>query len=360
MERSKDQSDPDVAQLWCLKHAGRTHHSGYELTLVQQFNATVAAPPATPAVAVQKVPVSDELAVALARYRERLPPEQFLSGQLTSEVAAIYGRESGALPQATELAERRESGALPQATELAERCRELLDDEDGEGFVVLQLAGLQDAAGSTAAFTRAVTALLALVATPLSVLKSQRLWNATDATAGAIPLHLEIPNSTWPPDYCAYLCVRADLNGQGRSLVSNSRRAVSRLGHCEAEVLSHQRYKIGPLRDLVGVGVEWPSFPVIDGMATQGGYVRFAPNMVNDSDTQDPYARATRSLEAELITGQRKVQLDAGDLLIVNQHLCCYGREPLGEGPADVPGGEEQLVLRSFLRRQGPPLSSGK
>ncbi|MEV5877937.1 hypothetical protein AB0L75_27685 [Streptomyces sp. NPDC052101] len=40
-ERSADTADPDDAQVWCLKHAGLTHHSGYELSAFQYFNATM-------------------------------------------------------------------------------------------------------------------------------------------------------------------------------------------------------------------------------------------------------------------------------------------------------------------------------
>jgi hypothetical protein len=43
-ERSADTADPDDAQVWCLKHAGRTHHSGYELTAFQYFNAVMTDP----------------------------------------------------------------------------------------------------------------------------------------------------------------------------------------------------------------------------------------------------------------------------------------------------------------------------
>ncbi|GCB46553.1 hypothetical protein SNL152K_3851 [Streptomyces sp. NL15-2K] len=30
--------------MWCLKHAGLTHHSGYELSAFQYFNATMTDP----------------------------------------------------------------------------------------------------------------------------------------------------------------------------------------------------------------------------------------------------------------------------------------------------------------------------
>ncbi|MFI9170805.1 DUF7848 domain-containing protein [Streptomyces lincolnensis] len=47
-ERSTDTTDPDTAQLWCLKHAGLTGHTGYELSAFQHFNATMTDSPAGP------------------------------------------------------------------------------------------------------------------------------------------------------------------------------------------------------------------------------------------------------------------------------------------------------------------------
>ena len=45
-QRSPDTSDADDTQLWCLKHAGATHHSAYELSAFQYFNATMPNQPA--------------------------------------------------------------------------------------------------------------------------------------------------------------------------------------------------------------------------------------------------------------------------------------------------------------------------
>ncbi|MGW6318942.1 DUF7848 domain-containing protein [Streptomyces sp. NPDC055099] len=43
-EHSVDSAEPDEAQLWCLRHAGTTRHSGYELTEFQFFTATLTDP----------------------------------------------------------------------------------------------------------------------------------------------------------------------------------------------------------------------------------------------------------------------------------------------------------------------------
>ncbi|GGW42307.1 DUF7848 domain-containing protein [Streptomyces caelestis] len=43
-ERSADTADADDVHVWCLKHAGLTHHSGYEFSAFQYFNATMSDP----------------------------------------------------------------------------------------------------------------------------------------------------------------------------------------------------------------------------------------------------------------------------------------------------------------------------
>lgn len=40
-ERSTDTANMDDAQMWCLKHAGATGDTGYELSAFQYFNATM-------------------------------------------------------------------------------------------------------------------------------------------------------------------------------------------------------------------------------------------------------------------------------------------------------------------------------
>ncbi|MEV6757284.1 hypothetical protein [Streptomyces sp. NPDC051214] len=45
-ERSTDSAVADDAQLWCLKHAGRTQHRSYELSAFQYFNAMITDPAA--------------------------------------------------------------------------------------------------------------------------------------------------------------------------------------------------------------------------------------------------------------------------------------------------------------------------
>ncbi|WP_220127583.1 hypothetical protein [Streptomyces sp. NBRC 110611] len=44
VERSVDTADPDDGQVWCLRHAGATGHTSYEMTAFQYFDATLTDP----------------------------------------------------------------------------------------------------------------------------------------------------------------------------------------------------------------------------------------------------------------------------------------------------------------------------
>ncbi|MEU7116149.1 TauD/TfdA family dioxygenase [Streptomyces sp. NPDC046182] len=288
-----------------------------------------------------RVSLPKELVADLARQPAALP-EWRLDGDglLSPETAARY---QGVL------------AGLPRIGEFATTCHQLLGNPEGEGFAVLELAELLDAADSEEAGLRAVTALVSLIATPLRAFDRWPLWKplGTNLTidpmratgSGYNPMHIDVVNSTLPPDYSALLCVRPDPRGQGHSLVSQVRRAVDRLGYADAELLTHPKYVDGAFFELTGVGEEWKPFPILDGLPPLEGFVRFTAKMLADADPADPYIKAARALERELITGQRRFLLGRGDMLIVNQHLCCHGREPLGAGQEDVPEHERRLLL---------------
>ncbi|MEX0174418.1 hypothetical protein [Streptomyces sp. LMG1-1-1.1] len=239
---------------------------------------------------------------------------------------------------------------MPRLAEFTTTCHQLLSAPEGGGFAVLELAGLLDAADSEEAGLRAVTALLSLIATPLRAFDRWPLWQPLSTNLAIDPMHIDVVNSTLPPDYIAQLCVRPEP--RGHSLISQVRRAVGRLGYADAELLTHPRYVDGSLFELTGVGEEWQPFPILDGLPPSEGFVRFTTTMLADADPADPYVKAARALERELIVGQRRFLLGRGDLLIANQHLCCHGHEALGGGQEDVPEDERRLLLQIFLRGQ--------
>lgn len=295
-----------------------------------------------------RVPLPKDFVADLARCDASLPDWQLTDGLLAAASAAAY---------------RRALSELAHTAQFVATCDHLLNAPKGEGFAVLELAELLDTADTEEAGLRAVTALVSLIATPLRAFDRWPLWKPLGTNlaidpmratgSGYNPMHLDIVNSTWPPDYSALLCVRPDPKGGGRSLVSQIRRAVDRLDYADADLLTHARYEDGSFHELTGVGEEWKPFPVIDGHSPLGGFVRFTAKMLADADPDDPYTKAARALERELIIRQRRFRLGRGDLLIVNQHLCCHGREALGGGQEDLPEDERRLLLQIFLRRSG-------
>ncbi|KQX51509.1 MULTISPECIES: TauD/TfdA family dioxygenase [unclassified Streptomyces] len=295
-----------------------------------------------------RVPLPKELVADLARQAAALPEWRLGDdGLLSPETAARYEETLA---------------GFSRVDEFAATCDRLLNAPEGEGFAVLELAELLDATNDEDAGLRAVTALVSLIATPLRAFDCWPLWKPLGTNlaidpmratgSGYNPMHIDVVNSTLPPDCSALLCVRPDPKGRGHSLVSQVRRAVDRLGYADAELLTHPRYVDGSFFELRGVGEEWKPFPILDGLPPSEGFVRFTAKMLADADPADPYIKAARALERELIVGQRRFLLGRGDLLIANQHLCCHGREALGGGQEDVRENERRLLLQIFLRAQ--------
>lgn len=301
----------------------------------------------TPPLPEYRLSLAPEFVAELVKSTTILPDWELKDGLLAPEIAQRY---------------RRTLSGLPSISVIAATCEWLLNAPNGEGSVVLELGGLLDAVDTQADYLRAITAMLSLIARPLRAFDRWPLWKPLDTNlsldpmpatgSGYGPMHIDVVNSTWPPDYSALLCVHPAPEGQGHSLVSQVRRAVDRLSYRDAELLSHPKYEGGAFHELSGVGREWTPFPVIDGRSPLGGFVRFTAKMLADADLDDPYAKAARALERELASGQRRLPLRRGDLLIVNQHLCCHGREDLSDDQEGVPEDEHRLLLQIFLRRE--------
>jgi hypothetical protein len=294
-----------------------------------------------------RVALPSALVKHLAAHTGDLPEWKLHKGLLTAETAEQY---------------RRVLARTPFADEFAQTCARLLDDPVGDGFAVVEFEPLLAAAATEEDGLRAVTALVSLIATPLRAFERWPLWKplGTNLTidpmratgAGYNPMHIDIVNSTLPPDYSALLCVRPDPLGQGHSLVSNTRRAVERLSYAEQELLKEAAYSDGAFFDLNGVGLEWNPFPILDGLPDLAGFVRFTAKMLADADSSSLHVHAARALDRELQAGQQRFLLDAGDMLVVNQHLCCHGREALGGGQSEVPEDRRRMLLQIFLRQQ--------
>ncbi|MFE4666027.1 TauD/TfdA family dioxygenase [Streptomyces sp. NPDC056716] len=298
------------------------------------------------------------MTMAPSTYRVPLPePLIERLGQVTALPAA--GLTRGLLHDNVRAAYDRIRVMSPDAQIVVDRCRELLDDPDGEGFAVIEVGPLLDQYGLDDG-QKAATVLLSWLGTPLRAFDKWPLWKpiGTNLTidpmratgSGYNPLHIDVVNATEPPDYSALLCVRPDPQGEGYSIVSRLRRAVDRLSEGERALLAEPVFHDGAFHDLTGVGTEYDPFPALDGLPPAEGFVRFTAKMLPAMDLRDPHISAVRALERELIAEQKRFLLGFGDLIVVNQHLCVHGREALGVGQEEVPEERRRLLWQMFLR----------
>ncbi|MFI1965583.1 TauD/TfdA family dioxygenase [Streptomyces pathocidini] len=233
----------------------------------------------------------------------------------------------------------------------------------GAGYAVVRLRNIADALGIGEQFLRLATAILAEVATPFQPFQRWPLWKEIGTNLNANPglstgtgynaFHMDLVNTTQPPDYTTLLCVRPDPLGAGASILSDAHAAVSRLAPSSRALLAEVAFSYGSFYELSDVGEEYKPFPVLDGEPADLGFVRFTAKMLAESGLDEAHAHAARELADQMVAGQVSVTLQRGDVLIVNQHRWVHGREPLAEGQQDVAPEERRLLLQLFLRSAG-------
>ncbi|MGH4013909.1 MAG: TauD/TfdA family dioxygenase [Pseudonocardiaceae bacterium] len=302
---------------------------------------------------MNRVDLDGDTAAALLECQATLRSFDLVDGVLRPDLAELY--------RTTVL-------GVPGARELTQRLAVLLAPGGGSGFAVLECRTVL-AKGSQTAALRVITALLTVIATPFRVFDRWPLWKPLTTRldvepmramgTGYNPMHIDVVNSTSPPDFAALLCIRPDPLGGGNSVVSNLRRAVERLPTETLGLLRKPTYQDGAFFDLTAVGEEYSPFPVLDELPADQGFVRFTAKMLGARDPDDPHTVAARALEHELLAGQERFRLDRGDLIVMNQHSVCHGREALGQGQDGLPEDQRRLLLQTFLRsrnntREGP------
>lgn len=256
-----------------------------------------------------------------------------------------------------------ELASAPRYEQTISELRRALDATAG-GYAVVRLGRVAEALGTGDRFRRVATAILAEVATPFQPFTRWPLWKEIGTNPDANPglstgvgynaFHMDVVNATRPPDYTTLLCIRPDPLGGGPSILSDARAAVSRLTPARRALLADAAYRYGAFVDLSDVGEEYTPFPILDGAPVEHGFVRFTAKMLTESELDDEHAAAARELAHEMIAGQVSFTLQRGDFLIVNQHRCVHGREPLGTGQREVPPDERRLLLQLFLRAGAP------
>jgi hypothetical protein len=234
------------------------------------------------------------------------------------------------------------------------------------GYGVVRLGNIADALGTGNQFLRVATAILAELAVPFQPFKRWPLWKEIGTNLDANPglstgtgynaFHMDLVNATRPPDYTTLLCIRPDPLGGGPSILSDPRAAISRLTPSSRALLADKAYRYGSFFELSDVGEEYKPFAVLESEPADVGYVRFTAKMLAEPGLEEAHASAARELAGQLLGGQTSFTLQRGDLLIVNQHRCLHGREPLGAGQEDVPPTDRRLLLQLFLRSAGTGL----
>lgn len=295
------------------------------------------------------VRLTSELVASLLRLGDTLPAMELCDGLLRED---LWARSRAAVL------------SRPGAAELCQHLHEALVGVGAPGFAVVDCRELVERCDPERV-ERLLTVLVSMVGRPLRVFDQWPLWKPLETKlcvapmramgVGYNPLHIDVVNSTCPPDFAALLCARPDPLGGGYSLVAPLREALRRLPGSTVELLSEPVYRDGAFFDLSGVGEEYAPFPIVDGEPDSVGFVRFTAKMLTERDPVEAHTVAARALETELLVSRRRFLLRWGDLLVVNQHLVCHGREALGQGQADLPQERRRLMLQIFLRHQPPP-----
>ena len=244
--------------------------------------------------------------------------------------------------------------------------RTLVTRAGASGYLVLDCRELLDGVGESQALT-SLTALLTLVGTPLRVFDDWDLWKPLGTSTevaperatgvGYNPLHIDVVNSTLPPDYACLLCMREDPRGGGNSLVASLQDAVAALDAEQVGYLSEPAYQDGRFYNLSGVGVEFNPFPVLQRRPDGLWMVRFSAKMLPEM-APGPHKEAVLALERLLVASQEEFLLGKDQLLIVNQRLVCHGRMALGEGQAELPPARRRLLRQVFLQTSGRPAAA--
>ncbi|MET7773756.1 TauD/TfdA family dioxygenase [Nocardia sp. NPDC005366] len=292
-----------------------------------------------------RVEVHEAIAQMLVAQRETLPPPHLEGGLLRRDVVQAYSNLD-----------------IPGVGELRRAATQFLTDVDSNGFLVIRARALLDVTEDEDTATDLLTVLLTHIGTPLRVFDKWPLWKPITSRldvdpmrafgVGYNPMHLDLVNATEPPDISGLFCIQPDPFGEGYSLVSNVRHALADLDDADRKHLAKPVFRDGVFFDVSGIGAEYDPFPIVDGLPPSEGYIRFTAKMLGERDPDDPATLAALRLGHRLTARQQRFRLERGDLLLINQHLACHGREPLGPGQETIPESQRRVLRQIFIRNQ--------
>jgi hypothetical protein len=166
---------------------------------------------------------------------------------------------------------------------------------------------------------------------------------------GYIPFHIDVVNSTKPPDVVGFFCERPDPLGGGATIISNLLKGVKTLTPDEVEFLSQPNFRDGKLVDMSEVGAELNPFPVLARKSDGTCAIRFTAKMLHGMPDGDS-KRLMQKLERILVENQEVFELEPGQLLLMNQNIVAHGRTPLGPDQGSVSVSKRRLLHQIYMR----------
>jgi len=181
-------------------------------------------------------------------------------------------------------------------------------------------------------------------AVPVNLLAAPDKFSGT----GSLGFHIDIVNSTNPPDAIVFECVRPDPIGGGQTLSSALGSVIEDLAEEDAAIAkaiwgSEERFF-----GFVHVGEKLDPYPLFS-KSGNGLLYRYTTKILKQTaDTSEQFvlSKIQRNLEERAHT----TQLQVNEMLIINQRKAVHARLPLGEGQETLLDADRRLLKRLFIR----------
>jgi hypothetical protein len=164
---------------------------------------------------------------------------------------------------------------------------------------------------------------------------------------GELPLHIDFVDAEYPPELTCILCLTADPEGGGQTIVS--RFDIGRLqlpGHCR-ELLERAEFRESGRDGLVGLGCRLNSFAVLNPNAVFS--LRYTGRVIRSVNT--PAQRYALSvLSEEIERNAIEITLARSDLLLLDQTKVLHGRRPLGTNQELLDSARRRRISIAFAR----------
>ncbi len=166
---------------------------------------------------------------------------------------------------------------------------------------------------------------------------------------GHNPFHVDAVNTENPPHFVVFTGIRKDPAGGAFSNVSSIQQAVSGLSGRERELLQQPLFSYGEYYDVHNVGKELKPFPALilgdDGL----WQLRYTEKGMAEGANEETL-HALENLGQLLEDGKERLQIKAGDIVLLNQRLVVHGKEEHGPGQENIPEGERRLITQVFVQ----------